>query len=85
MFVALGHDLEKQVGLISLKRQVAHLVNDENAGAQQRASHEVIEPSQLLRLLQLEHEIRGRDEPHLHPGLRCQIPQGNGEAFCQRR
>lgn len=62
--IALGHDLEEQIGFLPTKWQVADFIHDEQARSQYRPVEVFLQPTLPLCRSQLQHQIgRGNEAP----------------------
>jgi len=78
LFIAGGDDLEEQMGLLALQREVADLGDDQQAVAAQ-GSEGVGQPPVSLRLLDFQDQIGGGGELGLDPGIGCLVADGDGQ------
>ena len=75
LLVALGDDLEEQVGLLAAERQVADLVDDQELVDVDGAVHRLLQPALALRRLQGEDQIGRGGEAHLPAALRGEVAE----------
>ena len=78
-FIALGDHLEEQVGLLPTHRQIADLVNDQQAIRIDESLERLGELVLSMRSGQNQQQVGGRDEANLDACLRGRIPQGDGD------
>jgi hypothetical protein len=57
--------------------QVANLIDDQQPGPQHTSFHHFHVTVLALGAFQVEHQIRGRDEPNLDATLRGKVPQSD--------
>ena len=69
VLVAFRHDLEEQVGLLLFQRQVSDLVEHEQPRSEDGAFEVLLEALLASGLFELQHRVRGSDEPHLVPAF----------------
>ena len=74
-FIALGHDPEEVTGLVARQRQVADLIDDQQARSEHVVAQHRVVAFLSLGGFELQHQIGGRDEFGLDPGLRGQVAQ----------
>lgn len=77
--VALGDDLEEVASLIPRERQIADLIDDEQPRAENVVPKNRVVSLLSARGLELQHQIRRRDELRLDAGLCRGIPDGDRE------
>ena len=78
LLIALGDDLEEQVGLFSRQRQVTYLVDDQQfEDADSRVQH-LLPAALALRRLERHDQIGGRGEAHLVAVLGGQVGAKRG-------
>lgn len=77
--VALGDDLEEVAGLVAGQRQIADLVDDEQAGSQDVVPQNRVVPLLAPGRLQLQHQVSGCDELRLDPSLGGGVAQRDGQ------
>ena len=75
--VALGHDVEEEVGLLAPEGQVADLVDHQQLGSQHRTGEVLLEPALGLGRGQLQHQVGRGEEAHLVAGH--DRPMGEGQ------
>ena len=75
--IALGHDLEEQIGLFACQRQITDLVDDQELVDIDGAVHRLFPAALALRRLERHDQIGRRGEAHLMPVLRGQVAEGD--------
>ena len=75
LLVALGDDLEEQVGLFAPQRQVADLVDDQELVDADGAVHRLLPTALALRRLERHDQIGGGGEAHLVAVLGGQVAE----------
>ncbi|KWT20720.1 hypothetical protein AL044_28750 [Pseudomonas amygdali pv. aesculi] len=79
LLVALGDNIEEQVGFITTKRQVTDFIDDQQPGGHHHTTEVFLEPFLAVRSGQLQHQVSRSDKAGFDTGHHCPVGQGDGQ------